>query len=99
MDTFDILASAHQHPDVQNKLAMLTRMSEIFSGLAQSFPSNATFKSQLEAIQLAKAIFEGLAANSETDDAEIAARTAEAHAIFKAAGAKDVDLAQWGFEG
>ena len=92
-DTYGILKSAHQIPDLDNKIALLSGMEHTFARLCDTFPNNERFRTQRDAISAAKAVLRDLTDHPD----ELEDRLPKIRRIFEDADmGPAVDLHQWG---
>jgi len=96
MDTFERLSAARQSDALTEKVALLDHMRSIFAELHDRFPHNSTFSKQLDAILRAQSQVQRLTDGPALTSGEMQLALEEVEQIFRAAGATETDLKQWG---
>lgn len=96
MDTYERLSAARETGALTDKIALLDHMQSIFAELHDRFPHNATFSKQLGAVERAQSKLRPLISLPEVTTGEMQAALDDVLQIFRDAGAKETDLAEWG---
>ena len=89
--------SSRRGPPLAERLAQLDHLETVFTRLSREFPANGRIGAQLDAVRMARSIFDevGRCGTGEFPR-DFRAEIEEVRGIFLATGARDADLESWG---